>query len=410
VLLLTIYWVEGVNVAWFQRIVFCAVVIGLLGGCLENASLSPAAQVGALAFADPSLSASGTVSCATCHAAATSHSGAVARGFELGGPNANTPGLRNSQTLRYLAHNTAFYVDEEDTPTGGFFWDGRANSLAQQAEGPLLGALEMANASKSDVVAKIAKASWVGQFKLAFGADVLSNPDNAFDKLTFALQQFQLEDKQFNAFSSKYDAVLQGKAKLSLAEARGLALFENPDKGNCAACHPSTKGQDGKPPLFTDFTYDNLGVPRNARIPANADPSYFDLGLCKTAVLASREEFCGAFKVPTLRNVALRKAFFHNGHFDSLRDVVAFYVQRDTHPERWYPLAANGQVQKFNDLPLQYHANVNTSEAPYNRTQGQNPALTEAEIDDVVTFLQTLNDGWFKPKQSNKLVDFHKMP
>ncbi|MEO8125009.1 MAG: cytochrome-c peroxidase, partial [Burkholderiales bacterium] len=151
-------------------------------------------------------------------------------------------------------------------------------------------------------------------------------------------------------------------------------------------------------PLFTDFSYDNLGLPRNPELSANADPAHFDLGLCARAGVdvAGRKDLCGAFKMPSLRNVAQRQALFHNGVFKSLKDALTFYVQRDTNPEKWYPQNTDGSVNKFNDLPSELHANVNTSEAPYNRRAGGVPALSDAEIDDVIAFLKTLNDG-YKP-------------
>jgi cytochrome c peroxidase len=105
--------------------------------------------------------------------------------------------------------------------------------------------------------------------------------------------------------------------------------------------------------------------------------------------------------VPSLRNVALRQSYFHNGAFHDLKTAVTFYVQRDTNPEKWYlradgsvDLAADGSVNKFNDLAAAHKVNVNVSEAPYNRSLGGTPALSESEIDDVVAFLQALSDGW----------------
>ena len=98
--------------------------------------------------------------------------------------------------------------------------------------------------------------------------------------------------------------------------------------------------------------------------------------------------------MPSLRNVALRQVFFHNGRFKTLKDTLTFYVQRDTSPEKFYPLNPDGTVNKFDDLPARYQANVNTSEAPYNRKPGDAPALTDAEIDDVIAFLKTLSDGY----------------
>jgi cytochrome c peroxidase len=319
---------------------------------------------------------------------------------QFGGIDLKVQGLRNSQPVRYLATNTEFYFDDEGTPTGGFFWDGRADSLNAQTAGPLLGAGELANKDKVAVVQRIAAASWAADFKRLYGADVFKDVDGAFDKLGLALKAFQSQGPEFNAFTSKYDEVLRGKATLSAQEARGLEWFNDPQKGNCASCHPSAKAQDGSHPLFTDFTYDNLGVPRNPEILANADPTYFDLGLCARTNakgqqdLLHRTDLCGAFKVPTLRNVDLRRAYFHNGRFKSLREALVFYVQRDTNPEKWYPKKPNGSVRKFDDLPPQFVVNVNTTEAPYDRKRGDAPALNDAEIDDVLAFLKTLTDGW----------------
>ena len=352
------------------------------------------AELGRVAFHDPILSASGKQSCASCHAEAAGHAAPNALAVQPGGVDMTRSGLRASQPLRYLASNVAFHFDAEGKARGGFFWDGRAESFAAQAAGPLLGPLEMANPDKASVVAKIAKASWAGSFKALYGADILNDTDRAFERLTAALQRFQLEDAQFNAFSSQYDAVLRGQATLDAQQARGLELFNDAQKGNCAACHPSEKHTDGSHPLFTDFSYDNLGVPRNPEIPANASAEHFDLGLCNRPELRNREELCGAFRVPSLRNVALRQVYFHNGRFRTLKEALAFYVERDTHPHKWYPRNADGTVRRFDDLPERFHANVNTSEGPYDRKAGESPALNEREIDDIIAFLNTLTDGW----------------
>ncbi|MBN8557687.1 MAG: c-type cytochrome [Proteobacteria bacterium] len=368
-------------------------------GDAGDAGLSAEARLGEKIFFDASLSASGRQSCASCHDAARGHAAGNALPAQFGGPLGTLQGVRNTPGIRYLASNTAFFFDEEGTPTGGFFWDGRAASLAEQAGGPFLNPLEMANPDKASVIAKLAATAYAPEFKRVYGASVFGDVETAYLRLTEALQRYQLEDVEFNAFTSKYDAYLRGTAALSAQESRGLALFNSPTKGNCFACHPSAAGADGKPPLFTDFTYDNLGLPRNMALAANADPAYFDLGLCQRADLAGREDLCGAFKVPSLRNVALRQALFHNGVFTSLREAVQFYVQRDTQPEKWYPRRADGRVDKFNDLPAAYHGGVNTSEAPYDRQPGDAPALDEAEIDDLVAFLQTLTDGYRAPPE-----------
>ena len=366
-------------------------------GSASPPQLSAAAQLGEKIFSDKSLSTSGGMSCATCHDPQTGH---ATNDPDVmvppGGPALSVPGFRNAPSLRYLTLNPTFFFDAEGTPTGGFNRDGRAQSLMDQAERPFLSAHEMANAAKADVIAKLRAAPYVEEFRRAFGAAILDDPDTAFSRIQFALSQYQKEDLEFRPFDSKYDAFLAGRAQLSTRELQGLALFNDPGKGNCAACHPSGRGPDGSPPLFTDFTYDNIGVPRNPAIPANADPAYYDLGLCgpfRTS-LATRTDLCGAFKVPTLRNVATTAPYFHNGRFKTLKEVVGFYVRRDTNPEEWFPLNADGSVNKFDDLPSEYVANVNTSEAPYNRTPSDAPALTLDEVDLLVEFLNTLTDGY----------------
>ena len=364
-----------------------------------DAGLTPAAALGEKIFRDPSLSASGRMSCTTCHDPTAGHAtGRADVGVPAGGATGAIPGFRNAPSLRYLNLNPSFSFDQEATPTGGFNRDGRSASLTEQAARPFLAGHEMANGTPGDVITKLRAAAYVDEFRRVFGSGILETPEAAFDRMRFALAQYQREDPEFRPFDSKYDLFLAGRATLAGRELQGLALFNSPEKGNCAACHPSGRGADGSPPLFTDFTYDNIGVPRNSDIPANADPAHFDLGRCGPfrTDLAQRTDLCGAFKVPTLRNVAVTAPYFHNGRFRTLREVVGFYVRRDTSPEEWYPLNPDGTVNKFDDLPPRYRGNVNATEAPYNRDAGEAPALTPDEIDLVVEFLGTLTDG-YKP-------------
>jgi cytochrome c peroxidase len=357
--------------------------------------LSATAALGEKIFDDTSLSASGQVACASCHESARAFAGDTV--VPIGGVGMDVQGFRNAPSLKYLTQNPAFFFDDEGTPTGGFDRDGRAASLAEQARRPFLAAHEMANVSVADVVDKLRRAAYAAEFRTVFGDQIFATPDAAFERALFALQKYQQEDTaEFAPYTSKYDAFLAGKTQLTDAELRGLALFNDPRKGNCAACHPSARA-DGTPPLFTDFTYDNLGVPRSADIRANDAASYFDLGLCgpDRTDLAQMRELCGAFKVPTLRNVALTAPYFHNGRFATLTEILRFYVRRDTHPDEWYPIdPATGLAHKFDDLPTDLTVNVNTTEPPYDRGPGDLPALTEPEIQDVVAFLQTLTDGF----------------
>jgi cytochrome c peroxidase len=383
-------------------------IAAAIGGCSSGSSpsdstatspptqpLSDIAKLGEAIFKDESLSASGQVSCQSCHLPEHRHSGLPSQAVSPGGAALEKSGLRNAPSIRYASLAPNFHFEADGTPVGGFFRDGRASSLADQARRPFLDALEMANPSVASVVEKLQRAAYVSEFMRLFGMDVFDDPARAFDGMALALARYQVEDPDFHPFDSKYDAFLAGRAALTEQELRGLALFNNPLKGNCAACHPSARGADGSPPLFTDFTYDNLGVPRNSAIPANADAGYMDLGLCgpQRPDLADRQDLCGAFKVPTLRNVSRTAPYFHNGRFATLEEAIAFYVRRDTNPEEWYPTGPDG-VLKFDDLPNALQRNVNTSEAPYNRKPGAAPALTPAEIQDVVAFLETLDDGY----------------
>ncbi|MDX8517374.1 cytochrome-c peroxidase [Mesorhizobium dulcispinae] len=357
-------------------------------------------------FFDPTLSASGKQACSSCHDPNHAFGPASAAPVELGGPNLDQPGQRAVPSLRYLQAAPAFtehFYDSEDEgdesvdngPTGGLTWDGRADHGKDQARIPLLSPFEMANKDEAAVVAALRKAPYADAFRAAFGVDVFDHPQDAFDAAVEALGTFEQSSVDFYPYSSRYDAFLAGKAQLTAQELRGRALFEDEAKGNCASCHLSEPANDGEPPQFTDFGLIAIAVPRNPAIPANADAAYFDLGLCGPlrTDFKDHSEYCGLFKTPTLRNVALRKSFFHNGYFHTLREAVAFYASRDTDPGRWYPKNADGMVEKFDDLPRAYRGNLNT-DPPFNgKKPGDKPALTDAEIDDIVAFLGTLTDA-----------------
>ncbi len=374
----------------------------VLAGASHPAGPNPV-TLGEKIFADASLSASGAMACATCHDPRHAHAQSNGLAVQLGGAHLDVPGFRAVPSLQYISVMPAFFFADDGTPTGGFNRDGRAKDLLVQALRPLFAAHEMVHATPADLVARLTKTPYADEFREVFGQNIFDDEQGTVLAVRFALAQYQKFDPDFRPFDSKYDFFLAGKLRLDPAELRGLALFNRADKGNCAACHPSGRGPDHSPPMFTDFTYDSLGVPRNAEIPATADPEYRDMGLCgpDRTDLAERLDLCGAFKVPSLRNVATRKVFFHNGRFKTLRNALRFYVRRDTHPEEFYPVAADGTVQKFDDLPSGLRGNVNTEEVPYDRLLGEAPRLTEAELDDLETFLNTLTDG-YQPSPSAK--------
>lgn len=363
------------------------------------------AALGRLLFFDPALSASGRMSCASCHDPAFAYGPPNALAVQRGGKDLRQPGVRAVPSLRYLQaipQFTEHYYDSDEEgdasvdngPTGGLTWDGRVDRGRDQARLPLLSPFEMANASPAAVVAAARRAPYADRLRRLAGGS-LDDADKVFDVLLQALEAFEQSYRDFYPYSSKYDAWLAGKATLSAQEARGLALFNDPAKGNCAHCHLSARGNDGTPPQFTDYGFAALGVPRNPAIPANADPAYYDLGLCGPlrTDLRDHPDYCGLFITPTLRNVATRRTFFHNGIFHDLTEAVAFYASRDTDPARWYPRDASGAVETFDDLPAAYRANVDR-EPPFDRHRGDKPALSDAEIADLVAFLKTLTDGY----------------
>jgi cytochrome c peroxidase len=363
-------------------------------------------ELGRALFRDPVLSASGKLSCASCHDPEHAYGPANDLPVQLGGADLTQPGLRATPSLRYLQTVPPFtehYFDSEEEgdpsidngPTGGLTWDGRVDRGRDQARIPLLSPFEMANPDEASIVAAVAHSPQAAVMRKIFGAAIFDDNVKAFAAIIEALEAFEQSPADFYPYTSKYDAYLAGEIALSAQEAHGLALFDDPAKGNCAHCHRSSRAADGTAPQFTDFGFNAVGVPRNPEIAANKDPAYFDLGLCGPlrTDFRDRAEYCGLFRTPTLRNVALRQSFFHNGVMHSLKEVLDFYVERDINPGKFYFPTADGTVTKFDDLPARYRGNVNV-EPPFDRHLGDKPALTDQEIDDIVAFLQTLTDGY----------------
>ncbi len=398
--------------------------------------LSMMARLGRTIFFYQGLSGSGRRSCASCHSPAHAYGPPDAGPVMMGGPHLRSPGARAVPSLMYLERQPAFSVgpdnEENETvtlaqlvrrglaaprpvktahdraatalalvPQGGLFWDGRADTLQAQTMGPLLNPVEMDNGSVAQAAARLARAPFAPVMRTLFGPHIFADPTQAVAEAMFAVARYEIEDPSFHPFSSRFDAWLQGKARLTPAEMRGYLLFNDPAKGDCAACHLDRPTPDGRPPLFTDHQYEALGVPRNPALAANRDPHWYDLGLCGPfrTDLKKDTRYCGMFLTPTLRNVATRHAFFHNGIYHSLRQVLDFYDFRDTNPGRIYPRAADGRVLKFNDLPARYRGNVDRVDPPFNRHLGQKPALTKSERQDIIAFLKTLTDRPFEPRR-----------
>jgi cytochrome c peroxidase len=372
---------------------------------------SPAAmaQVGRLLFFDKSLSASGKLACASCHDAAQAFAPANDLAVQRGGGDGRRSGVRAVLSLMYSQNIPPFtehYVEDEGDdsidqgPAGGRTWDGRSQSAHDQARLPLFSPFEMANDGPATVVETVRRGPYADRFRDAFGERVFEDEAAAFKGVLMALETFQQTPEEFYPYSSKYDAWLRHQASLSAAETRGLAVFNDPTKGNCARCHPSAMRQ-GALPQFTDYGYAGVGVPRNSSIPANADAHYYDLGLCGPlrTDLRDRQEYCGLFRTPSLRNIARRRVYFHNGVVHRLEDAVRFYAQRDTQPQKWYPRAADGSTRKFDDLPQAYWGNLDRA-PPFDRHLGDPPAFSERDVTDLVAFLNTLTDGYDPGRQN----------
>ena len=376
----------------------------------QRPSVTAMTSIGRALFSDPTLSASGKIACSTCHDPSKVFGPANDLPVQRGGADGQGTGVRAVPSLRYLQNVPPFTEhffesdgnDSEDQgPAGGRTWDGRSQSAHDQARLPLFSTFEMGNANPEAVVAKVRSSPYAGQFAGLFGKNIFDTPGAAFDDVLMALEVYQQSPSEFYPYSSKYDAWLRKQAALTAQEERGLALFNDPPKGNCASCHPSAI-KNGAFPAFTDYGYIALGLPRNPAIPANADSNYYDLGLCGPlrTDLSNKHETCGLFRTPSLRNVAKRRVFFHNGVVKRLEDAVRFYATRDTQPQSWYSRSADGTARKFDDLPPQYLQNIE-NKPPFGREVGAAPALSESGVADVVAFLGTLSDDWAPPGTSS---------
>jgi cytochrome c peroxidase len=337
---------------------------------------SPLAALGERIFNDVGLSTPAGQSCATCHVSSLAFTD----------PDQDIPTSRGVLDERFGVRNTpmatyAMFVpplafdEEEGLFVGGLFLDGRASTLEAQAAQPFLNPLEMNNADRAAVVRKLAQAPYRNQFRRSFGSHIFDDVDAAYDAMTRAIAEFE-RTRPFRRFTSKYDAYLAGTARLNRQERRGLRLFEDPAKGNCAACHPSAVSEDGSLPQFTDFTYDNIGMPKNPNnpfytLPPELNPEgadFIDRGLGKTVDDPAED---GKFRVSSLRNIELTAPYGHNGFFPDLTSVVEFYNSRDV--AEW-PAA---------EVP----ETMNTEELG-------NLGLSADEVDAIVAFLRTLTDGY----------------
>jgi cytochrome c peroxidase len=407
---------------------------------------------------DKQLSVNRNEACAFCHMPSTGFTGPVSELNRTTGSYPGSVRTRFSerkpQTHSYAPLSPVLHYNAgQDDLVGGNFWDMRAtgrrlgNPAAEQAEGPPTNPVEMGLPDIACAVYRVSQRPYRALFESVWGpqAFAIAWPDNAeavcnqpgppapddpapvhlgpldrgraattFDQMAQSIAGYEASH-EVTAFSSKYDAVQAGKAKFTPQEQAGYDLFRG--KANCNACHRD--GGPGEDPLFTDFTASNIGTPANPLLPYYAEgapdqrgyvanrngASFVDFGvggflanghpLSQPSAVDARWQHLvpqtrGRFQVPTLRNVDKRpndgfvKAFGHNGYFKSLKEIVHFYNTRDVLPR----CAPDDPREGTGCWPApEETANMNKSRIGH-------LGLSDAEEDAVVSFMQTLTDGF----------------
>jgi cytochrome c peroxidase len=377
----------------FFKCVSLTILIVSTFACKESAKqvLQTKAELGEALFNDISLSRDGTQSCASCHD--QSHAFIDSRVNETNldlsiassvstGQDAIALGDINTPSIAYAAFIPDFHFDQEDALfKGGLFLDGRAIDLVEQAKQPFLNTIEM-QTSITELIVKVESKYRESMIK-HYGVDVFNNDDSAFNAIADSIAEFE-KTALFSPFNSKFDRVLKGEAEFSQVEALGLTVFVAEDKGNCAACHTlPTSESTPQESLFTDFSYDNLGVPKNMHVRSlnGKGMTYVDDGLFNN-VLVDDVELKGAFRVSSLRNIAVTAPYMHNGVFTDLKTVIHFYNTRDV------PNAINPETG------LEWE--VAEVDATKNTEELGDLKLAESEEQALLAFLKTLTDSQYE--------------
>ena len=344
-------------------------------------SLTTKERLGKALFQDKTLSKNRKMSCATCHHIKSAF--IDIRRSPIGhmaaqSANKRAIGDRNVPTASYAAYIPEFQsttINGKPAYLGGQFLDGRANDLTEQAKGPFLNPIEMQMPNKKSVVKRVrAKRKYRRAFRKFYGQDIFSNVEESYDAIADAIASFE-KTKSFSPFNSRYDRFLKGNLNLKRDELRGMELFST--KGKCTTCHTLTE-KEGHP-LFTNFTYHNLGVPVNTKLRAlnGKSKEFIDHGLLDNPEVDDITQD-GKFRTSTLRNIAVTAPYMHNGIFKELKTVVHFYNTRDVegaiNPETGEPWRKPEVTANMNKKLL------------------GNLGLTDREEDNIVAFLKTLSD------------------
>jgi len=411
--------------------VLLAAVLVLPAQAQKATPLTPIEQLGKALFFDQTLSKNSNQSCASCHDPSVGYTGADsqvnAHGAVYAGSDPALFGNRKPPAAAYAGDSPPLtYSEDLMAWVGGMFWDGRADGsllgdpLAEQAKGPFLNPLEMALESSTELCSKVEGGPYADLFEQVWGAGSLdcTNPESVYDQIGLAIAAYE-RSAEVNSYTSKFDKFWdRAKTKrldvtritvsnytryrsLGLADTElyGLAVFNDPAQANCASCHSLQPGSRGYP-LFTDNTYDNLGLPRNPENPFYTNLAYnpdgaawIDTGL--GGFLDDPQEM-GKMKVPTLRNVDKRptadivKAYGHNGAFKSLEDIVRFYASRGMHGGMGGGGMGGGMGGGGMCGGMMFpEPEVNQNLAVLNMFRCRDQSA-------IVAFLRTLSDGYFQ--------------
>ncbi len=346
-------------------------------------------DLGEALFHDENLSANRTQACATCHSPdfgfADPRETDAGKAVSLGDDGVSL-GDRNTPTASYAAFIPEFDQEWDGDAVGGLFWDGRANTLEDQAGGPPLNPIEMGMADKPAVVARLKEnPDYVISMEALFAPGVLENADEGYAAMTQAIAAFERTDV-FAPFDSKYDRYLRGEVEFTKEEELGRVLFFSEQFTNCAECHQLRRSQTHKQETFTNYEYHNIGVPVNvvAR-EVNGAKGSTDKGLLNNPDV-KKTKHMGKFRTPTLRNVAVTGPYMHNGVFEDLRTVVLFYNKYNSKDEKRQINPETGAKWR---VPEVMHS-LSVEEL----TAG--PALDDKRIDALVAFMKTLTDARYE--------------
>ena len=348
----------------------------------KNLANTPALSkevLGNIVFNDASLSHPPGQSCASCHKpdkafadpGMASSEGAVKGIF----------GSRNTPSLTYVSFTPVFQaLDYEPGWVGGLFWDGRANTLQEQALGPLLNPIEMNN-SLAGLAKKLRSASYYSALKQLYGEQLASDDQAIADAAADVLAAFQ-KSEQLQPFTSKYDYYEFNLIELSEQELRGIEIFN--DKGMCTDCH---SGLFHSYELFSSYRHHNILIPANPELEFYRNPKelnplgskFIDIGLAANPQFKgeAKKSVRGLFRTPTMRNVAMTPPYMHNGVFKTLEEVVDYY----------------NDINSMGAPELEENPSVLLS-SPLN--------LTTADKAALVAFLKTLTDGYQAPEKTFK--------